>query len=430
MFLKKFNLMNVKKIILSNGMPTFLVNIPRAKSATVLVMFKTGSKYENRQNSGLSHFLEHMFFKGTKNRPTTRDLSGELDSIGAEFNAFTGKEYTGYYIKSQKAKFNVALDVLSDMLINSKFEQTEIDRERGVIIEELNMYEDNPLMYIEDVFESCLYGDTPAGWDTIGFKENILNLNRQDFLDYYDSQYGANGSAVFVAGDFSDDKIKKELEKKFGEFKKNKYKNKIKVVETQKIPSVKIKNKKTDQITLSLGFRAFPSNHKDEKVLKLLSIILGGSMSSRLFIELRERRGLAYYVRSNVELYSDCGYISVQAGIPKDKLNESVKVILNEYKKLKKELVGKEELQKAKDLFAGKLIVNMEGTDDFTSWYGHQFPFSKKFLSPDEALKKIKKVSSQDIRRVANNLFVNKSLNLAVIGDEIKELEIKKNLKI
>ncbi len=422
--------MKLKKINLKNGMPVFLLKAPNSKSSTILVMFKTGSKYENRKNSGLSHFLEHMFFKGTKKRPTTRDISGELDSIGAEFNAFTGKEYTGYYIKSQKEKFDVAIDVLSDMLMNSKFEQEEINRERGVIIEELNMYENNPLMHIEDIFESCLYGDTPAGWETIGFKESILKLNRKDFLNYYQSQYGPNGSAIFVAGNFSETKLVKNLEEKFSRFKKNKYKNKIKLVEKQKEPSLKIKNKKTDQITLSLGFRAFPSGHKDERVLKLLSIILGGSMSSRLFIELRERRGLAYYVRSGVELYSDSGYISVQAGIPKNKLEESIRVILGEYRKLKDDLVSDEEIGKAKDLFAGRLVVGMEGTDDFTNWYGHQFPFTDKFLSPDEVLKKIKKVSSKDIKRVANDLFVNNKLNLAIIGEGIKNSDVKKYLKI
>lgn len=422
--------MKLKKTKLKNGMPVFLIKMPNSKSSTILLMFKTGSKYENRQNSGLSHFLEHMFFKGTKNRPTTREISGELDAIGAEFNAFTGKEYTGYYIKSQTGKFDIALDVLSDMLLNSKFEQEEIDRERGVIIEEFNMYENNPLMDIENVFESCLYGDTPAGWDTIGFKKNILNLNRQDFLDYYRSQYGPNGSAIFVAGNFSETKMINNLEEKFSGFKKNKYKDKIKLVEKQTAPAVKIKNKKTDQTTLSLGFRAFPAGHQDESVLKLLSIILGGSMSSRLFIELRERRGLAYYVRSGVELYSDSGYISVQAGIPKNKLAESLKVILNEYKKLKDELVSEEEIDKAKDLFAGRLIVSMEGTDDFTTWYGRQFPFRDKFLSPEEVLKKIRKVSSQDVKRLANNLFTNDKLNLAIIGEGIKASEIKKYLKI
>lgn len=422
--------MNFKKIVLSNGLPVFFIKMPTVKSATILTMFKTGSRYENRKNSGLSHFLEHMFFKGTKKRPSTLDISSELDSIGADFNAFTGKEYTGYYIKTQKSKFSVAVDVLSDMLINSKFDQEEIDRERGVIIEELNMYENNPMMSIEDVFESCLYGDTPAGWDTIGFKENILNLQRKDFVKYYNAQYGVNGSAIFVAGNFSEDKVKKELEEKFKDLNKNNYKEKAKLVEKQKTPNLKIKSKKTDQINLALGFRAFPYGHKDKNILKLLSIVLGGSMSSRLFIELRERRGLAYYVRSGTDFYSDSGYIDVKAGVPKKKLKEAIELILNEYKRLKEELVSDEELQRAKDLLSGKLIVNMEGTDDYTTWYGSQFPFTDKFSSPDEVIDKFKNISKKDIKRVANNLFVKESLNLALIGGGLKETEIKKLLKI
>jgi predicted Zn-dependent peptidase len=422
--------MNFKKIVLSNGLPVFFIKMPTVKSATILTMFKTGSRYENRKNSGLSHFLEHMFFKGTEKRPSTLNISSELDSIGADFNAFTGKEYTGYYVKTQKSKFSVAVDVLSDMLINSKFDQEEIDRERGVIIEELNMYENNPMMSIEDVFESCLYGDTPAGWDTIGFKENILNLQRKDFVKYYKSQYGVNGSAVFVAGNLSEEKIKKELEEKFKDLNKNDYKEKAKLVEKQKTPKLKIKSKKTDQINLALGFRAFPYGHKDKNILKLLSVILGGSMSSRLFIELRERRGLAYYVRSGTDFYSDSGYIDVKAGVPKKKLKEAIELILNEYKRLKEELVSEEELQRAKDLLSGKLIVNMEGTDDYTTWYGSQFPFTNKFSSPDEVIDKFKNISKKDIKRVANNLFVEESLNLALIGGGLKEAEIKKLLKM
>lgn len=421
--------MKLKKIILKNSLPVFLIKVPRAKSATVLAMYKTGSKYENKKNSGLSHFLEHMFFKGTERRSNTLKISGDLDSIGAEFNAFTGKEYTGYYVKAQKAKFSVALDILSDMLINSKFEEEEINRERGVIIEELNMYEDNPMMYIEDVFESCLYGDTPAGWDTIGSKENILNLKRKDFLKYFSSQYGVKSMGLFIAGDFEEKNIRKELNEKFAGIKNNNYKDKIKVVEKQKAPSFKFKRKKTDQMTITLGFRSFPAEHKDEIILKLLSIILGGSMSSRLFIELRERRGLAYYVRSSTQFYSDSGYTSVQAGIPKNKLKESIEVILDQYKLLKVEKVSEEEITRAKDLLSGKMILGLESTDDFTSWYGRQFPFSDKFLSPDEFLKKIKKVSAEDIMRVSKNIFTNDRLNLAIIGNAFK-FDLRKYLKM
>jgi len=424
------NIMKLNEIRLKNNLPVFLIKMPQSKTATVLVMYRTGSKYEDRKTSGLSHFLEHMFFKGTEKRPNTLVLSAELDSIGAEFNAFTSKEYTGYYVKTPKNKIGVAVDVLSDMLTDSKFDSEEIEREKGVIIEEMNMYEDNPRMHIEDVFESCLYGDTPAGWDTIGFKENILGFKREDFIKYFNSQYGTKSMAIFLAGNFSEKEIKKTLEDGFFKVPKNNYKNKVKVIEKQNKPTLKIKKKKTDQITLSLGFRAFPANHKDETALKLLSIILGGSMSSRLFIELRERRGLAYFVRASTEFYTDSGYIVVSAGVPKIKLEESLQVILSEYQKLKEELVDPKELKRAKDLLAGKIIVGMEGTDDFTSWYGQQFITRNKFLSPEETLKNFKKVSAQDIQRVAKKLFNNNGLNLAIIGDIKDNKKISNILKI
>lgn len=420
----------MKQMRLKNGLPVFSVKLPNLKTVTILIMYKTGSKYEDSKTAGLSHFLEHIFFKGTQKRPNTLALSTELDSIGAEFNAFTGKEYTGYYVKAPQNKIGIAIDVLSDMLINSKFDSEEIEREKGVIIEEMNMYEDNPMMSIEDVFENCLYGDTPAGRDTIGTKKSVLSFKREDFIKYFQTQYGVKSAGLFLAGNFSEREIKKTLEEKFGKISKNNYKDKVKVVEKQTKPSYKIKTKKTDQMTLSLGFRTVPANHKDEIVLKLLSIILGGSMSSRLFIELRERRGLAYYVRASTEFYTDSGYITVQAGVPKEKLFEAIKIILNEYQKIKKELVSGKELKRAKDLLSGKLVVSMEGSDDYSSWYGRQFPLRSNFLSPEEALKKFKKVSLLDIRRVAQNLFLDKNLNLAVIGDIKDVKKVNSILKI
>lgn len=422
--------MKLKSIKLKNSLPVFTVHLPYSKTVTILMMYKTGSKYESQKTSGLSHFLEHMMFKGTEKRKNTLILSSELDSLGAEFNAFTSKEYTGYYIKVPKNKINNAIDILSDMLLNSKFDSEEIDRERGVIISELNMYEDNPNMSIDDFFESCLYGDTPAGWSIIGTKKNINNFTREDFVKYFSSQYGVNSSALFLAGNFSEKDVCGVLEKKFAPMKKNNYQNKVKVIEKQSQPEFKIKKKKIDQNVLGLGFRAFPSGHPDEITLKVLSTILGGSMSSRLFIELRERRGLAYFVRSNADFYTDSGYLSVFAGVPKDKTKEAVEIILKEFKKMKEELVSPAELKKAKDLMAGRLVVSMEQSDDYSSWYGQQFILRKEFCSPEESLKKIKQVSAVDIKKLAKRLFVDKSLNLALIGDIKNEAQLKNILSV
>ena len=295
---------------LKNGLRLITAPMKGTKTATVLVMVGTGSKYENKNISGVSHFLEHLFFKGTKKRPNTLAISMELDAIGAEFNAFTGKEYTGYYVKSDTTKIEIALDVVSDMLLNSKFDAREMEREKGVIIEELNMYLDNPLMYIEDVFERCLYGNTPAGRDTIGTKETISSFKRQDLVNYLNSQYSTNNTTVLLTGNFgSQVKMTKLVEKYFANPKFNKrgqkFKEKQAVKENQNKPQALTHYKKTDQAHISLGVRTNRYGSKDSHIIRLLSVILGGSMSSRLFINLRERQGLAYYVRTSTESYSE-----------------------------------------------------------------------------------------------------------------------------
>jgi predicted Zn-dependent peptidase len=387
------------------------------KTATVLVMVRTGSKYENKNNSGISHFLEHMFFKGTEKRPDALAISSELDGIGAEFNAFTGKEYTGYWVKAGADRIELAMDVVSDMLLNSKLNEKEIEREKGVIIEELNMYRDDPAMYIEDLFEELLYGNQPAGRDTIGTKENILKFKRRDFTDYLASQYGAQNTFVCVAGNLNKtDKSDYLAEKYFSKLKPSKFQDKKPAREKQSKPEIKLHYKKTDQAHLSLGARAFPIGHKDEHALKAAAILLGGSMSSRLFIELRERRGLAYSVKTQAEFYTDSGYLTTEAGVPIGKLSEAVKIILNEYKKLANQPVDKKELERTKNLIRGRAAIQLESSDNVASWYGKHMILRDKILTPEEFLKAMDKVSAEDIKRVARDIFINKGLNLAVIG--------------
>ncbi len=418
---------NYKKTVLSNKVPVFTVPIKGAKTTTALIMFKTGSKYETKANSGISHFLEHLFFKGTKKRPNTLMLSSEMDSLGGEYNAFTSKEYTGYWFKVANNKLSKALDIMGDMLFNSLFSPEEIEREKGVIIEELNMYEDNPQMHIEDIFETCLYGDTPAGRETIGTKENIRRFKREDFIKYLQTQYGAKSVYIVLAGAVKPGS-KKLVANIFSEFKINKPQVKVAVIEKQSAPRLKTSFKKTDQVALSLGVRACPVDHPDEFKLKLLSIILGGSMSSRLFINLRERNGLAYYVRTSTEFYSDSGYLTTQAGVPKEKTNAAIKIILAEYKRMTAELVPAKELKRAKDMLQGRVLLQMEASDNLANWYARQAMYRKKMLTPGEMLKIIKKISPEQIRTIARQVFVNKKLNLALIGD-VKGEKLKTILK-
>lgn len=418
---------NHKKIILPNKLPVLFVPIKNTKISTALIMFKTGSRYETSENSGIAHFIEHMFFKGTKKRPNTLDLSSELDSLGGEFNAFTAKEFTGYLFKVTNNKLAKALDIASDMLFNSKFAAEEIDRERGVIIEELNMYEDNPRMRIEDIFESCLYGDTPLGRDTLGSKENLLKFEREDLINFLNKQYGAQSACIIITGAIKT-KDKKLVAKLFSKLRANKQEPKELVIEKQKIPEFRHLAKKTDQLVLSLGVRTVKINHEDEFRLKLLSIILGGSMSSRLFINLRERSSLAYYVSTQVQFYYDCGYLTTEAGVPAEKIEEAIKIILKEYKKISKEIIPEPELQRAKDIFEGRVLLHLESTDDIAYWYGKQLVNRKKLLNPSDLVKKIKKISAKELQEVAKKYFVNKNLNLAIIGG-VNEKKIKPMLK-
>ena len=415
---------------LANKLAYVSAPLSGTETVTVLLVVKTGSKYENRRESGLSHFLEHMFFKGTTKRPTALALASELDSIGGEYNAFTSKEYTGYWIKVKSDKTATALEIVSDMLLNSIFPAEEIEREKGVIIEELNMYEDNPLLKIEDVFETCLYGDTPAGWDTIGTIKNIKAFKRQDLINYLQRQYGASSATLIVAGNLP--KNTNGLVKKyFSAFNKNAWQNKVKVKENQKLPAILSNYKKTDQVTLSLGVRTEPIGRKDEFVIKLLGIILGGSMSSRLFSEVRERRGLAYSVRTESEFYSDSGYLTTTAGIKLGHEEEVISLIVGAYKKIATEPVSFEELTRAKDMIKGRLAISLEASDDLANWYGHQAILRQKYLTPADYVEIIDKITPADLKRVAKKIFVEHNLNLALIGpiDSKKEAELKNVLK-
>ena len=411
---------------LGNKMPFITAPLVGTETVTVLVMVKTGSKYESRKESGLSHFLEHMFFKGTSKRPSAKSLSIELDAIGGEYNAFTSKEYTGYFIKVASEKTEKALELVSDMLLNSQFEADEIEREKGVIVEEINMYEDNPLMKIEDVFEECLYGDTPAGWDTAGTVANVKAFKRADFVRYYTKQYGSKSSSLIVAGKLPKN-IGKLAQKYFGVTPDNDWKDKVKVKESQKVAAFKKVAKKTDQVTLSIGVRLGKFNEKDEFVVKMLAIILGGSMSSRMFSEVRERRGLAYFVRTHSELYSDTGYLTTNAGIKLGHEEEAVKVIIEEYKRITNELVSTDELQRTKDMLKGRMAISLEASDDLASWYGRQTIYRKKYLSPEDYVAEIEKISAVTLRKMAQRIFTDANLNLALIGTVSPKLEA--NLK-
>jgi len=426
-----------------NDLSFLTVPMPGAKTVTVLVLIGTGAKYEDKRESGVSHFLEHLFFKGTKKYPNPMALSSAIDAIGGESNAFTSKEFTGYYMKVASAKAETALAMVSEMLLNSKFDGAEMAKEKGVIIEEINMYEDNPMMSVEDVLEECLYGDTPAGRETAGSKETVSAMTREDIVRYFSAQYQPHNTIVCLAGNFKKDFVAK-TEKAFAAYaskhKSNDFKEKAPVAVSQKAPQLKLKFKQTDQAHFSLGVHAVPHGHPDETILKVMAVALGGSFSSRLFSEIREKRGLAYYVRTSAESYTDCGYLTTQGGVKVDAMKEVIEVTLAEYAKMAKTLVPAKELTRVKELIKGRIPLALESSDDLGEWYARQAVMKltqertgqgsrSKLYSPEEFFKKIDAVTAADIKRVAKSIFTADKLNLAIIGPYKNEADFKKLLK-
>jgi len=411
--------MNHSRFLLDNGLRVITIPMPSFESATALVMVGAGSRYETRKNNGISHFLEHMAFKGTEKRPSAMDISSLIDGIGGEFNAFTGKEYTGYYVKAAKSNVETTVDVLSDMLQRSKLDPTEIEKEKGVIIEEINLYEDMPMRKIGDIYERLLYGDTPMGWDIAGEKDIIRSITRDDFQTYMGEFYSPDNMTVVIAGGIDAQEMQQLAEKYFGGMKKFVTKKALPVKEAQKKPEVLIREKKTEQIHIALGVRGASVQSPDKYELEVLASILGGGMSSRLFSEVREKRGLAYYVRSSSDEYKDTGSLVSTAGIDPKRVKEAVEVMMAEYQKVAagKLEITKKELTKAKEYIKGHLVLELEDSRAVSTFYAHQELIEDELLNPDEVLKKVDAVTIEQVEAVGKKYFVNQGLNLALIGN-------------
>lgn len=419
--------MHYRKTKLKNGLRVITVPMKDNPTVTVLVMVETGSKYETKAKNGISHFLEHMCFKGTEKRPSAHAISAELDGLGSQYNAFTGQEYTGYYAKSDAKHFKNIFDVVSDIYLNSTFPEAEMEKEKGVIVEEINMYEDMPHRHVYDLFMGLLYGDQPAGWNIAGSRENVRSMTRQDFVTYKKAHYVPKATTVIVAGKVKEKEVEKEIARVFGSLKSTAKSTKIKTKDVQTKPQALVSYKKTDQTHLMLGMRAFDTYDKRNAALSVLGTILGGGMSSRLFIKLREDLGVAYYVRAGSDNYTDHGFFNITAGVSNDRVQEVITEILSECKKLCTEEVGKAELVKAKEYMVGNMKLELESSDAWTSFFGGQEILRKKIKTPEEIEARIRRVTAKEIQAVAKQVFMDKNLNLALIGPfEDKNLFISK----
>lgn len=408
---------------LKNGLRIVTVPMQGNPTVTVLVMVEAGTRYETRDNNGLSHFLEHMCFKGTVKR-TNREIAYELESMGAVTNAFTSYDYTGYYTKGRAALFPKLLDVVSDVYLNSTFPESEIEKERGVICGEIDMYEDMPQAKVQYLGLASIYGEQPAGYTIVGPKENIQKFTRKDFLNYHKKHYIAEKTVVVVVGDIDTASVEKQVATAFAAIptgsvikkKAIKKQSGIKVVES---------DKKTDQSHLYLGMRTLPMGHPDEVAVEVLVGILGKGMSSRLFLRLREEMGAGYYVGADTMNTDDTGIFEVSVGTAPQRVAEVVAAIREEIEKMRTVPVGDGELQKIKQFMTSVLYMSTESSHRIAEMVATQAILHQPIKTPADIEKAIRKVSAADVLRVAKKYLNPKYLHLALIGPggNIKELE-------
>lgn len=413
--------MKFAKKRLKNGLRVIVAPMESTNTITVLVLVGTGSNYETREINGLSHFLEHMFFKGTKKYPKPGELDKLLDSVGAMHNAFTSREETGYWIKIDAKQFSLAMTFVSDILQNALLKEEEINRERGVIIEEMKMYWDNPQRYIWSLAETLLYGDNAYGWDVIGTQENIRSIKRKDFIDYWKSQYVASNTVVIIAGNVGVDDTVKKVEKAFAKLRSTKPKGPATFQTPKSGARIKLFQKETDQSHVLVGALGYGLDHKDRYVADVLSTILGGYMSSRLWSDIRGKHGLAYSIHAGHQAYRSTGYFAAYAGVPHERREEVINRIVQHLVKIKKTGITTEELQRAKDNIRGHLAISLESTDEVASFLGAQEILLERTYTPDEILKKIDMITKEDVARVARDLFKRDTMFLTVIGPNLKD---------
>lgn len=404
------------------------VLLPRdsVQTVTFMVLVGVGSRYEKENQNGLSHFLEHMFFKGTETRPTTKEIVEAIDNVGGEFNAFTGEEYTGYYVKVASPHLQTAADVVSDILLRPLFPAEEIERERGVIIEEIRMYTDMPMRHIHHLWQKAMFGDHPLGRRIDGTEEAVSTFTRDSFVDYVKEHYHSENAIVIVSGNFDVDKTTTLLEELFEPLTQG--------TETTPTPAptnvpdsrfIHEKRPSLDQSHMMVGVPGLSLTDEDRWAAELLAVVLGGGMSSRMFLQVRERHGLAYAVRTSTDSYVDAGSFVTQAGVRTDKALEAMKMILAEYDKVVDTPIPEAELNKAKEIVRGNLVLDLEETNSLAMFVGGQELLKKEVLTPEEISERISAVTVEDVQKVAKRLL-DPSLRSGVLlspHEDVSEFE-------
>ena len=422
--------MKFNKKVLSNGLTVIEVPSSDAESVVVDFFVKTGSRSEAPKENGISHFLEHFLFKGTKKYPTAMDISEAVDAIGGEMNANTGKEHTQFYIKAASKHLPLIFEILTDMIQSPLLNKEEMEREKGVIVEEINMYKDVPMAEVDNILERTMWPKDALGRDIAGTKKTVVKFTREMFAGYISRHYQTTNMVLGVSGKYDSRKLDNLINKYWKPYPKKRFYGWDTAKDKQKQSRTKVEYKNTQQAHLALGFKGFAYGDNRNSAVSVLAAILGGGMSSRLFTEVREKRGLGYYVRSSPGSYQDTGSFTVSAGVQVDKITEALKVILAELKKIKDAPVGDKEIQKAKEYIKGKSVLALEDNQVRLDWFLERAAFYEKIETPDDAFRKIDAVTVLDVQKVSRELFQNKKMTLAVIGPYKTESQFKKILKV
>ncbi len=418
--------MKTEFFTLKNGLRVLFIDTNTFPTITTLLLVGAGSRYEDEKTNGVSHFLEHMFYKGSKKYPNPEIISQIIEGMGGYWNAFTSKDYTGYYIKASTDHFEKMIDMISDLLLNSLFDPAEIEKEKGVIVEEINMYEDTPQRRISDIFDNVMFRRNPLGYDIAGSKNTVTSFDRNTFLSYKSQRYYPNNTVLVVAGGLkitrstqsSIEDYLKIIQEKFSGWETEQVKGFDPVIKIDTEPQIYVKSKKTEQAHFCYGYPTFSIADSRRPVLKVLATILGGGASSRLFQEVREKRGLCYYIGTGIDQYEDIGTIVTQSGVAKDveKVKDAVRATHKEHVRIAKGSVSESDIARSKEMLKGRLLLSLEDSFNIAHQYGLKQLHENSIESPEERIKQIEKVTKQEIVNLAKELFTEEKLTFAIIG--------------
>jgi predicted Zn-dependent peptidase len=403
--------------------------MPHTRSVSVCIYMGAGSRYESDAQAGVSHFIEHLCFRGTEKRASAKDISGAIEGVGGVLNGGTDKELTVYWCKVAQPHFHLALDVLADMVLHSRFDRKDIEKERQIIVEEISMSKDAPNQLVGMILDELLWPDHPLGRDVAGTNKSVADMTREQMRDYMASEYSPANTVIAIAGNIQQDEAVNEVQKILGKWTNKKTRLDFVPYIENKNPRMKIENRETEQTHLCLALPGLSLQHPQRFTLDLLNVILGEGMSSRLFLEVRDKLGLAYNIHSYLDHFQDSGALTVYAGVHPKKLEIGITAILQQLALLK-EKITEEELNKAKELSKGRLLLRMEDSRSVAGWVGGQEILNGSIMDVEEVVAVIDKVTAEEMCALAKELLIGEKLRLSVVGPVKSADHLEKLLKI